>query len=409
MYQVGKLENIVLETKRMGIDIMGLGEVRWLQSGKIVCNDHTLIYSGHKKDHKHGVGLLFSKVVSKSVLGYCALSDGILLVRIHGKPFNLSIIQVYAPTSASSEEEIEDFYSDLEDAHKKCGNQDIVIVMGDLNAKVGGEQDPLQEIVGKHGLGERNDRGDLWVDWCVTHEQVIMNTWFQHHQRHLYTWKSPGDGVRNQIDYITMNKRFRNAITQVKGYPGADCGSDHVPIVATMKVKLRTLKRNKADVKLQLDLLTSDNEYSREYSRKVSERMTGINAIEDIEARYQHFWETLTESAQQVLPEVERTARQKWMTAPILQKMEQRRLAKGNVALYNLLDREIRQDCRTAKETMLTKQCQVIEQLDAAHNSNLMHSRIKLVTGRKRGNNTTTCIEDKNGDIIMEKDEILSR
>ena len=236
-----------------------------------------------------------------------------------------------------------------------------------------------------------------------------MNTWFQHHQRHLYTWKSPGDGVRNQIDYITMNKMFRNAITQVKGYPGADCGSDHVPIVATMKVKLRTLKMKKEDVKLLLDLLTSDNEYSREYSQKVSERVTGINAINDIEARYQHFRETLTESAQQVLPEVERTARQKWMTAPILQKMEQRRLAKGNVAVYNLLDREIRQDCRTAKETMLTEQCQVIEQLDAAHKSNLMHSRIKLVTGRKRGNNTTTCIEDTNGDIIMDKDEILSR
>ena len=58
---------------------------------------------------------------------------------------------------------------------------------------------------------------------------------------------------------------------------------------------------------------------------------------------------------------------------------------------------------------MLTEQCQVIEQLDAAHNSNLMHLQIKLVTGRKRGNNTTTCIEDMNGDIIMEKDEILSR
>ena len=137
--------------------------------------------------------------------------------------------------------------------------------------------------------------------------------------------------------------------------------------------------------------------------------MAGINAIDDMEARYQHFRETLTESAQQVLPEVERTARQKWMIAPILQMMEQRRLAKGNVALYNLLDREIGQDCRTAKKTMLTEQCQVIEQLDAAHKSNLMHSQIKLVTGRKRGNNTTTCIEDKNGDIIMEKDEILSR
>ena len=58
---------------------------------------------------------------------------------------------------------------------------------------------------------------------------------------------------------------------------------------------------------------------------------------------------------------------------------------------------------------MLPEQCQVIEQLDAAHKSNLMHSQIKLLTGRKRDNNTTTCIEDKNGDIIMEKDENLSR
>ena len=72
-----------------------------------------------------------------------------------------------------------------------------------------------------------------------------------------------------------------------------------------MKVKLRTIKRKKADVKLQLYLLTADNEYSREYSQNVSELTIGINAIDDIEARYQHFRGTLTESAQQVLPEVE--------------------------------------------------------------------------------------------------------
>ena len=200
IYQAGKLKNIVLDTRRIGIDIMGLVEVRWMQSGKIVCNNHTLIYSGHKKYHKNGIGLLLSKVVSKSVLGYCALSDRILLVRIHDKPFNWSIIQVYATTSACSEEEIEDLYSDLEDAYKKCGNQDIVIVMGDMNAKVDGEQDPLQEIVGKHELGERNDRGDLWVDWCATHEQVIMNTWFEHALRSMPEKKSPGpDGITTEM------------------------------------------------------------------------------------------------------------------------------------------------------------------------------------------------------------------
>ena len=89
------------------------------------------------------------------------MSDRILLVKIHGQPFDLSIIQVYAPTS------------DLEDAYGKCGNQDIVIVMGDMNVNVASEQDPLKEIVGGHGFGERNERGDLWVEWCTTHEYLV--------------------------------------------------------------------------------------------------------------------------------------------------------------------------------------------------------------------------------------------
>ena len=109
-----------------------------------------------------------------------------------------------------------------------------MIVRGDMNAKVGSEQDPLKEIAGGHGLGERNEWGDMLVEWCATHEQVTMNTLFQHHQPHLYTCKSPGDSVRNQIDYITINRRFRNSIHEVKGYPGYDRGSDHVPIVATL-------------------------------------------------------------------------------------------------------------------------------------------------------------------------------
>ena len=151
------------------------------------------------------------------------------------------------------------------------------IVMGDLNAKVRTEQDPLREVVGQYGLGSRNERGDMWVDWCMTHDPVIMNTWFQHHKRHLYTWKSPGDGVRNQIDYITINKRFRNSILQVKGYPGVDGCSDHVPIVATLRMKLRMLKQKKAGDKLETQLL------------------------DQLEDRYDRFVSILTTSAQETM------------------------------------------------------------------------------------------------------------
>ena len=164
MHQAGKLQNVKEEAIRLKVDILGLAEVIWLGSGKLVSEDHTLIYTGHKKEHKHGVGLLLSNVVARSVIGFHGISDRIIIVKLFSKPFNLSIIQVYAPTSASSEEKIEAFYNDLDVAYKQCGSQEIVVVMGGLNAKVGTEQDPQKVVVGQHGLGERNERGDLWVD-----------------------------------------------------------------------------------------------------------------------------------------------------------------------------------------------------------------------------------------------------
>ena len=161
MHQAGKLQNVKEEAIRLKLDILGLAEVRWLGSGKLASDDHTLIYSGHKKEHKHGVGLLLSNVVARSAIGFHGISDRIIIVKLFSKPFNLSIIQVYAPTSASSEEEIEAFYNDLDDAYKQCGSQEMVVVMEDLNAKVGTEQGPQKAAIGQHGLGERNERGDL--------------------------------------------------------------------------------------------------------------------------------------------------------------------------------------------------------------------------------------------------------
>ena len=187
MHQARKLQNVKEESIRLKMDILGLAAVRWLGSGKLVSEDHTLIYSGHKKEHKHGVGLLLSNVVGRSLIGFHGISDRIIIVKQFSKPFTLSIIQVYASTSASGEQEIETYYNELDDAYKQCGSQEMVVVIGDLYAKLGTEQDPQKVVVGQHGLGERNERGDLWVDWCTTHKQVIMNTWFQHEKRRTYT------------------------------------------------------------------------------------------------------------------------------------------------------------------------------------------------------------------------------
>ena len=132
-----------------------------------------------------------------------------MYVRLQGKPFNISIIQVYAPTIDADEEEMEKFYDQINSVKAQCKSQDIVIVMGDFNAKVG--KCKRGKAIGLFGLGSSNDRRDSMAEWCEKNDRVILNTWFEHHPIRLWTCKSPGGNVRNQIDYILINSRFWNA------------------------------------------------------------------------------------------------------------------------------------------------------------------------------------------------------
>ncbi|GFS05856.1 craniofacial development protein 2 [Elysia marginata] len=71
----------------------------------------------------------------------------------------------------------------------------------------------------------------MLVVWCQENDLVVANTWFENHPRRKWTWISPGDKYRNLIDYVLIQSRFRNAVLSAKTMPGADCGSDHNPVV----------------------------------------------------------------------------------------------------------------------------------------------------------------------------------
>ncbi|ESN91263.1 hypothetical protein HELRODRAFT_182122 [Helobdella robusta] len=176
--------------------------------------------------------------MSNDLEGFSALLDRVLvfLVKIHEKPFNLAVIQVYAPTSESGEEDLDAFYSNLDGALKTFKSQKVIFMMGDLNAKISTEK--KHDGIGSHGIGERKERGEKLIEWCVTNDQVITNTWFDNHPRRKYTLKSLGDKARNMIDYITINRQFQNVVLQYKIYPGADCGSDHNQVVCKIRINL---------------------------------------------------------------------------------------------------------------------------------------------------------------------------
>ena len=105
-----------------------------------------------------------------------------------GKPFNITVIQVYAPTHNAEEAEVEQFYEDLQDLLELTPKKDVLFIIGDWNAKVGSQETP-----GVTGLGVQNEAGQKLIEFCQENALIIANTLFQQHKRRLYTWTSPDD------------------------------------------------------------------------------------------------------------------------------------------------------------------------------------------------------------------------
>ena len=190
------------------------------------------------------------------------------MIRLRERPLDITVIQCYAPTAECSEEEIEKFYQQLDQAVRQCKSQDIRLVMGDLNAKVG--EGKRRNIGGSYGLDEVNDRGEMFIEWCEANKQVIANTWFKQHPRNLYTWRSPDDRYRNQIDYITINSRFRNAIKSARTCPGADCDTDHILLVCRLQLKLEKVVVKKSTLRPNLKLLRTSNDVRSQFFDSVA-------------------------------------------------------------------------------------------------------------------------------------------
>ena len=111
-------------------------------------------------------------------------------VRFQGKPFNITVVQIYAPTS-NEEAKVEQFYKDLQDLLELTPEKDILFIIGDWNAKVGSQETPTV-VTGKFGLGVRNEAWQRLIEFCQENALVRANTLFQQHKRRLYTWSPDG-------------------------------------------------------------------------------------------------------------------------------------------------------------------------------------------------------------------------
>ena len=165
----------------------------------------------------------------------------------------IHIIAVYAPTLQTCERDTgkrEELYEKIEATIDKISKRDIVVVAGDFNSKVGSQQQTDdKDCVGLYGKGKRNSSGEVLVDLCMRKDLCITNTFFQHKLGHRTTWIAPMrsfktyDGterrnpIRNQIDFIIIQKQIKHLVTNSRSYGGINTNTDHKMVIMNINLE----------------------------------------------------------------------------------------------------------------------------------------------------------------------------
>ena len=149
---------------RVNVDTLGISELKWTEMGEFNSDDHYVYYCGQESLGRNGVAIMVNKRVQNAVLGCNLKNDRMISVRLQGKPFSITVIEVYAPSSNTEEADVEWFYEDLQDLLELTPQNDVLFIIGDWNAKVGRKETP--GVTGKFGLGMRNEAGQRLIEFC---------------------------------------------------------------------------------------------------------------------------------------------------------------------------------------------------------------------------------------------------
>ncbi|CAF1501489.1 unnamed protein product, partial [Rotaria magnacalcarata] len=385
LWAAGQLELLRNEMKQYKYDVVGISEVRWTGKGQTSIGD--FIWSGENSMHTKGVGLLLSTRARQSLLGYNPVNSRIITARLRGKPFNVTIINVYAPTSDATDDDIEAFYGDLERSMREVPKKDILVITGDWNAKVGND-----------------NRG--WES-----AMVISNTLFQQKPSRKWTWESP-DGIhKNMIDLIIVQKRWRTSVINCRTFQGADISSDHSLVLCNIKLRLKKLyNQQKGNNRPNTNQL-NEQAIRKMYQTNLENNLNSIQTNGTLEEHALKIRNSINEAIEVSITN-QRVAKKPWISAETLKLADEKRKAKQTKHLnqnlnekYKELCKKVKKFARKDKEGWIEDQCKEIQEGLQVGNSKQAYNLVKLL--KRKYVSKLNIIRKKDGKIAQSKEDVL--
>lgn len=423
MYESGKCAQIAQEMQRYKLNILGISETHWTQSGqKRLATGELILYSGRDdNNHREGTAIMVSKQAQKTLRGWEPHGARIIMASFStsNKNINMNLVQIYSPTNDALEEEKEDFYNRLQGVVDKLPQKDVNIIMGDANAKIGSNNQGYEHIMGKHGLGQMNENGERFADFCAFNSLVIGGSVFKHKRIHQATWVSPDGETENQIDHFCISHRFRRSIEDVKAVRGADVGSDHHLLLA--KFRLRLKKRhssgpNHRRKKFNVSLLQGDKKEA--FELQLRNKFQPLEELIENDAEVETHWNMVKEAFVTTCQDVlgERKAEQKeWISQRSLKLIKERKAKKEIInasktrhskekALeeYRTTAKEVKRSLKKDKEEFINRLSEKAEKAANGGHMKILYQTTKMITGKY--GRSEIAVKDKDEKAIFGKE-----
>lgn len=408
-HRTGASTHAVRQLEKLEMDITAIQEIRWLDSGELRISKSHIFYSGNQNGkHDFETGFVVSEKVFNSVIGFNPVSERICSIRLKGPLYNYSIISVHSPTEEKNEDIKEEFSDQLETAIMQLPKQDMLILCGDFNAKIGRER-MYKPTIGIHSLhNTSNDNGMRLIQLAASNNLLVKSTMFEHKDIHKQTWISNDGITRNQIDHILVDARHASNVLDVRSLRGADADTDHILVRAKVRMRISNHKNKRAERSSRWEVCKlSDERTKNEFQKQILENLPETYGDESVNEIWGKIERSISVAAKEILGPTRKKKHKDWFDGDCRRILEQREKARmltiqepndTNRRYFSEVKRNARILIRTKKRR---HEQQILEELETNFRSNQLKEFYKKASEAKSG------FRPRTGNILKKDDGTL--
>ena len=297
------------ELFRLNIDIAALQETRLADSGMLREKDYTFFWQGRAEGEAriHGVGFAVKNSLLSSIQPPTEGTERILTLRLSTSVGFVTIMSIYAPTLSSAADLKDQFYEELDSVIKSIPTSEPLFLLGDFNARVGGDHESWPECIGHSGIGKMNENGQRLLEVCSYRKLCISNTFFNTKPHHRVSWMHPRSHHWHQLDLVITRRANLQCIMSTRSYHSADCDTDHALVCSRVRLKPKKLHRSKRSGQPRINIAaTAVSQLCDAFAKTVKTALENHPPLETAEEKWSLLRDTIHNTALTTFGKIDR-------------------------------------------------------------------------------------------------------